>query len=136
MIKKPDRIRKFQPKCILTDRQPAFTATGFLVPCCWVDNPWAMKDKNIKKFYNKKQHIDKHDSVMSIMHGKVFTDFWDMLENKPENAPEICKKYCGSELTDKVTKKDHYVLPKNKHKEFYKKTKGKIGEAITKDDLK
>ena len=113
MIKKPDRIRKFQPKCILTDRQPAFTATGFLVPCCWVDNQWGMKDKNIKKFYDPKQHIDKHETVMEIMHGEVFTDFWNMLKNKPENAPKICKKYCGSELSDQVTKKDHYVKPKD-----------------------
>lgn len=133
---KPDRAQKFQPKCFLSDRQPAFTATGYLVPCCWVDNPWAWKDPKIAEFYDPKWHIDKQDSVMEIMHGEVFNKWWDMLEKRPEDAPQICKKYCGSDLNDKVTKKDHYLLPKEKHKEFKEKTQGKIGVAITKDDLK
>ena len=108
MIKKPDRAKKFQPKCILTDRQISFTATGFVIPCCWVDNPDSRKDKNIKKFFDSKQHIDKHNSVMEIMNGEVFTNFWNMLKNEPEKAPDTCKKYCGCDLSDKVTKQDNY----------------------------
>ena len=72
--KKPDRITKFQPKCILTDRQPAYTQR-FLIPCCWWDNPWAMRDKNIQKFFDPKQHIDKHESVMDIARVKFLQTF-------------------------------------------------------------
>lgn len=115
-IKKPDRKRKFQPKCLLTNRQPAFTATGFLIPCCWVDNPTAWKEKKIKEFYDEKWHIDKHETVLEIMHGELFNDWWDMLENRPEEAPEICKRYCGSDLDDKVTKHDYFFKNKEEIK--------------------
>lgn len=134
---KPDRVESFKPKCLLTDRQPAFTATGYLVPCCWVDNPWAWKDPKIKEFYNPKWHIDKHDSVMDIMHGKNFNDWWEMLEKKPEEAPNICKKYCGSCLGDKVTKNDTYVLNAKDLEIFNKKhSDDKVGQAIRKNEIK
>ena len=109
MIKKPDRAESFKPKCLLTDRQPAYTATGFIVPCCWVDNPWGMRDDFIKRFYDPKMHIDNNESVMEIMNSDLYNEWWDMLINRPEEAPDICKKYCGSKLEDKVTKHDTYI---------------------------
>ena len=112
MIKKPDRAETFKPKCLLTDRQPAYTATGFIVPCCWVDNPWGMRDDFIKRFYDPKMHIDNNESVMEIMNSDLYNEWWDMLINRPEEAPDICKKYCGSKLDDKVTKHDTYISKK------------------------
>ena len=43
----------FKPKCIMSDRQMAFTSTGFVVPCCWIDSPGGRRDSTLKQFYEK-----------------------------------------------------------------------------------
>ena len=57
-------------------------------------------------------HIDNNQSVMEIMNSDLYKEWWDMLKNRPKEAPDICKKYCGSSLEDKVTKKDTYISKK------------------------
>ena len=39
----------FRPKCVQSDRQMAFTSTGFVVPCCWIDSPGGRRDETLKQ---------------------------------------------------------------------------------------
>ena len=43
----------FEPKCIQTNRALAFTATGYLIPCCWLDDHSVWNQKWVKNFYKK-----------------------------------------------------------------------------------
>ena len=36
---------------------------------------------------------------------REWTDFYDMLKNKPEQAPPVCKEYCGSDWNEDRQKK-------------------------------
>ena len=94
------KSNNLNPKCILTGRLPAFTATGYIVPCCWVDDPKGWKDKNIAKFYNPKLKITNNKNVENIMENKIWKDFFNLLINDSENAPKICKQFCGNEGSD------------------------------------
>ena len=49
----------FEPKCILTNRALAFTATGYLIPCCWLDDHNVWNQKWVKNFYKKKWETSK-----------------------------------------------------------------------------
>lgn len=86
---------KFRPKCIYKDRSIAWTATGFLVPCCWVDKPDGWDDETLKKFYEKKLHLDNNEKVEDIINSETWQKFFDMLKNNPEKAPTMCKSYCS-----------------------------------------
>ena len=100
--------KKFTPKCLYGTRAAGFTATGFLVPCCWVDCLEGWNDEQLKKFYDKKLHIDNNE-VEEIFESETWTDWFDMLKNNPENAPKLCKKYCTIELDKYVTRKREIV---------------------------
>ena len=61
-----------KPKCLPPGKKElAYTATGYIVPCCWVDNPWGMRDNFIKKFYDPKMHIDNNVSLI-VQNGMNF----------------------------------------------------------------
>ena len=83
-----------KPKCIPVDNTNdalqmsqclGHSAEGFLLPCCWIDSGWNLRDEvqNIKE----------------ITQSKEWTDFYTMLQERPEDAPRVCKKYCSENFT-------------------------------------
>jgi len=96
---------KFKPKCIKSNKALAFTATGYIVPCCWVDNEQGWKDKTLSKFYNKSLHLNNNDSIEDIINSETWYDWFIMLKSKPENAPFVCKQYCSVPLNESITRK-------------------------------
>ena len=96
--------KKLNPKCFKTDkhgdRAVAFTATGYLLPCCWLDNHanGTVHQKWVKDFYKKEQHIDNHEKIEDIIEGKTWQNFFNMLENDPEDAPKVCWEHCNRPL--------------------------------------
>lgn len=96
---------KFKPKCLLAKRVSACTATGYIVPCCWVDNTKGWEDKTISKFYSKSLHLDNNNSIEDIINSKIWIDWFAMLKNSPDQAPNICKKYCSVPLNETITRK-------------------------------
>jgi len=109
--------KKFVPKCIHKNRQMAFTSTGFLVPCCWIDSPVGRNDPVLSKFYESKWHIDNNDSIEDILNGDLYKEWWHMLKNNPSNAPNYCKYYCTTKPESGSTKK----IIKISDDELYKK---------------
>lgn len=79
----------FFPRCLNNARYVSYNATGYLTPCCWVDG-----HPDFKQFYEKSLYIDNNEKIEDILNSKVWQDFYNMLETKPELAPSICKKQC------------------------------------------
>jgi hypothetical protein len=79
----------FFPRCLNNKRDVAYTATGYLIPCCWVD-----MDPDFEKFFNESLYIDNNESVEDILNSKIWQEFYHMLENQPSLAPNICKTQC------------------------------------------
>ena len=84
-----------KPKCLNVDTSFGFSNSegGYILPCCWCDQP-----KRIKQFASLTQEkfkITNVDSIDSIVESDEWQEFFDMLINRPEKAPETCKKYCS-----------------------------------------
>ena len=84
-----------KPKCLNGDTCFGFSNSegGYILPCCWCDQP-----KRIKQFAiltQEKFKITNVDSIDSIVESDEWQEFFNMLINRPEEAPETCKKYCS-----------------------------------------
>ena len=95
------KIQNFQPKCIKpnTDavgRDIAVSATGFILPCCWLDRPDSEIDEKAATLFNDKLHIDNNESIEDILMSDTWLEFYDMLEHQPNEAPKHCHKKCSS----------------------------------------
>lgn len=85
------------PKCLSHERDLAFTTTGHLTPCCWVNNSFS--EPFLAELLSDKMHIDNFNSIEEILESKPWKDFYDMLQNQPNNAPRTCKFYCTGNLS-------------------------------------
>ena len=43
--------------------EPAINAQGFLLPCCWCDNPKTLNHKTFKKLIKDKFHLDNVEQI-------------------------------------------------------------------------
>ena len=98
-------MSKFCPKCIYKNQDITLSCNGFFAPCCWVDDEHYRDQDWIKTLFKEKLNIKNNDNVEDIFKSKEWTDFYDMLENKPEQAPLVCKEYCGSDWNENREKK-------------------------------
>ena len=73
----------------------AYTADGFLLPCCWCDAPSTRKDIEKLGFYNNTLALKNNDSVNDILYSEVFGNFIKTITHNFEDAPRCCKEKCG-----------------------------------------
>ena len=94
-----------KPKCIETTKPLAFTSYGYLLPCCWCDkrNARTNEKEGWNKFMTPDLHLD-NAKVNDVLQSKVWNDFHDTLTNNPENAPNTCKKFCGNDEYEEISK--------------------------------
>tara|TARA_B100001113_G_scaffold19540_1_gene14481 strand:- start:232 stop:561 length:330 start_codon:yes stop_codon:yes gene_type:complete len=95
---------KFCPKCIYKNQEATLSCNGFFTPCCWVDDELYRDQEWIKTLFKEHLKLENNDRVADIFKSKEWTDFYNMLKNNPEQAPPVCKEYCGSELITKEIK--------------------------------
>ena len=91
-------IQNFQPKClerVLPGRGIAVSATGFVLPCCWLDQAHnTEKDEKIAPLFDDKLHIDNNDTIEDIISSKPWQKFMHDLIEKPEDSSPICFRKC------------------------------------------
>ena len=79
----------------------SITATGFVLPCCWLDRPDGsenlLEDEKIKPFFDKELHIDNNKTIDDIVNSDMWQNFMSDLINKPEESSPFCFKVCSSE---------------------------------------
>lgn len=88
---------ELDPKC-LKGFEIAYSATGFILPCCYADN------KNISDFsmlMEDKLKLDNNNDVYDIIESKQWLEFFNMLINTPDEAPRACKYYCNHNWSTK-----------------------------------
>ena len=95
-----------KPKCIPVDNTNdalqmsqclGHSAEGFLLPCCWIDSGWNLRDEVQDIFYQDKFKISNVQNIKEITQSKEWTDFYTMLQERPEDAPRVCKRYCSTD---------------------------------------
>ena len=71
----------------------AYTAQGYVVPCCWCDDV-DMSDFEKNGLLDEELKLENVDKVDKILISKQWLSFHKTLILQPENAPTICKKKC------------------------------------------
>lgn len=89
-----------KPKCLIRDKTGelqclGYSAEGYITPCCWMND-------NRTVFFKEKLKISNNKSIKNITQSKEWIDFYHMLIEKPQKAPEVCHKFCGkNSINDK-----------------------------------
>jgi hypothetical protein len=86
---------ELNPRCISGTRCFAYVNTGHMTPCCWVDGDDIQQSDEYKQFFTDEMKLTNFNSVQDIFDTDVWIDFFEMLLDRPKEAPWICWKYCG-----------------------------------------
>jgi len=93
-----DLKTKLKPKCV-SEKEPALTAEGFFLPCCWCDR----RNKYFKEkgFLNPELHISNvNDIVSEIFNSQTWVDFFNEIQYNGD-YPSVCEEHCGvNEITN------------------------------------
>ncbi len=91
---------EIRPMCV-GGKEPALTAEGFFLPCCWCDR----RNKFFQEagFLNESLNISNVDDIVSeVFLSKAWKDFFYMIQYKQDKAPPVCKEHCGvNDVTNK-----------------------------------
>ena len=92
-------IQNFQPKCLGPEgrnlgRSIAVSATGFVLPCCWLDKPSSPMDEKVKTLFDESLHIDNNDAIEDIIMSDPWQKFMRELVEIPEESSPICLEMC------------------------------------------
>jgi hypothetical protein len=119
-MKNFNKIEKIHPRCVLGGRDPAFTISGYFVPCCWTDNFYAYNDLEMYGFFHEDFFIDNlktPEDIKEIFKSDEWEHFYDVLMNNPEIAPNVCKQHCGIRDDGVVPATSKYI-PNNKRNDI------------------
>lgn len=85
---------QLDPQCLHKDPQYAYSATGYMLPCCYADS------KDFSGFESLMQDHLLIDSIEDIDNDIInsieWKSFFEMLIKSPIDAPKLCKYYCGN----------------------------------------
>lgn len=70
----------------------AYSATGFILPCCYADNSHISE---FSELMTDDLKLENNTDVKNIINSKQWLNFFDMLRNAPNKAPRHCKYYCS-----------------------------------------
>lgn len=73
----------------------AYTADGFLLPCCWCDAESTKKDIVKLNMYAEQLKLSNNDTVEHILHSDIWENFINIIMNTYDKAPRCCKEKCG-----------------------------------------
>lgn len=82
---------KLNPKCFQNNHQLGHSAEGYLLPCCMSDHGV------IPELWKDHLKIENNNNVEDIINSKEWKTFFEVLKDFPNDAPSICKKFCGKD---------------------------------------
>jgi MoaA/NifB/PqqE/SkfB family radical SAM enzyme len=108
-------IEKLRPKCIESliknkpgslsrhgAKQLGHSATGYLLPCCWLD-PSSSREQEFddtKDLFQDHLKIENVDTIEEILFSDEWINFFKVLVTDPENAPSSCQRRCRELVVD------------------------------------
>jgi|TARA_B110000459_G_scaffold187864_1_gene220574 hypothetical protein len=88
------RCLTFEPKAY--HKPAAYTSDGFMLPCCWLDDP--KNDFGVEYFGLKDEHlrVNKAESIEAIFKSEEWDHFFHTLLHDQKHAMKHCKYKCGN----------------------------------------
>ena len=99
-------MEEINPKC-LDKKEIAYTATGYLLPCCWLDNPVGWVESQIKRLRQEHLKVKNNDTIEDIITSDEWFDFFEELKRNPSRT---CKRFCGVPLNQHIGKRSENAL--------------------------
>jgi len=93
-------MEKINPKC-LDKKALAYTATGYMLPCCWCDNPVGWVEPQIKRLRQEHLKVKNNDTINDIVDSPAWIYFFEELKINPSKT---CLRFCGIPLNRHVNK--------------------------------
>ena len=111
-------MTKIKPKCFYK-MEAAINAQGFLLPCCWCDQPWTLEQECFKPLVQDKFHLSKVKDINEVIYSKEWQKFKkDLEESNIENLPPVCMKQCEEKDGENKQSKIQRYIDKDGEKEF------------------
>jgi len=95
MMKKSSK--NFVPSCIHDNKEPAYSSTGYILPCCWCDTAFILEDEDFDSIVQDKFKLDNVQDVAEIVESKEWKEFY-----KFKKVPVVCQRYCGGGKSKEV----------------------------------
>ena len=117
IIKAFKNLMKIQPRCLafLFNKSPkhgdnskgaAYTSDGFMLPCCWLDDPPVHRWITAHGLKDEHLAVSNNEKLEDIYTSDEWENFFQTLLWSPENAPYMCKKKCGVNISSEKLKKE------------------------------
>lgn len=89
------------PKC-LVKKELAYTATGYILPCCWLDGSLDIyKQKQILPLLKEKLKVSNNEKIEDIIYSDEWNYFFEELMNDPST---LCKKFCSGPINESINR--------------------------------
>tara|TARA_B100001094_G_C17562588_1_gene499020 strand:- start:122 stop:454 length:333 start_codon:yes stop_codon:yes gene_type:complete len=86
---------KINPKCLYEFQPAAYTSDGYMLPCCWMDDPPVYRYIKECGLKDEELLLSNNDRLDDIFTSDQWENFFSTLLNDPDNASYMCKKKCG-----------------------------------------
>jgi hypothetical protein len=86
---------KINPKCLYELQPAAYTSDGYMLPCCWMDDPPVYRYIKECGLKDEELLLSNNDRLDDIFTSDQWENFFNTLLNDPDNASYMCKKKCG-----------------------------------------
>lgn len=76
----------------------AYTAQGYMLPCCWCDHSKPDRKEHIWTFglFDEQLKVENVDDIeQEILRSPEWYHFHETLVQNPQSAPSICKEKCS-----------------------------------------
>jgi len=82
--------KKVDPKCLNGKSSPAYTAKGYLLPCCWCDQPNVEPMLELQGFFEDELKVENVDRIEDIIISDQWVSFYRDLDSFP-----LCLHRCS-----------------------------------------
>jgi len=92
---------KIDPKCLKfsnDNKGAAYTSDGFMLPCCWMDDPPVYRYIKECGLKDPELALANNNCLEDIFTSDQWENFFQTLLNCPEKASYMCKKKCGVDI--------------------------------------
>ena len=93
-------METINPKC-LDKKALAYTATGYMLPCCWCDNPVGWVEPQIKRLRQDHLKVKNNNKIIDIISSDEWVNFFQELKINPSKT---CQRFCGVPLNQHIGK--------------------------------